>query len=94
MAAVVVDGKALAPHPDVSWRDIAGEVVAVNVRTGDYFAFNEVGRRVWLGLADGVSLAETAARIAGEYDVTEAQAFADARRFVEALSEKALIAEN
>jgi hypothetical protein len=94
MAAFMADDKTLAPHPDVSWRDIAGEVVAVNVKSGDYFSFNEVGRLVWLGLASGATLDDTATRIAEEYDVTPDQALADVRHFMTALADRLLVSEN
>jgi hypothetical protein len=94
MAAFAMDGKTLTAAPDVAWRDVAGEIVAVNVRSGDYFTFNEVGRLVWLDLTGGGSLEATAARIAEEYDVARPQATADTRRFVEMLCEKRLVSAN
>lgn len=37
----------LAPHPDVVWRLVEGEVVLLNIATGQYYSLDEVGSRVW-----------------------------------------------
>ena len=37
----------LAPHPDVVWRLVEGEVVLLNITTGQYYSLDEVGTRVW-----------------------------------------------
>lgn len=47
----------VAPHPDVVWRLVEGEVVLLNVTTGQYYSLDEVGTRVWSLLpATGSSL--------------------------------------
>ena len=38
----------LLPHPDVVWREVDGEVVLLNVVTGQYFGLDPVGSQVWI----------------------------------------------
>jgi hypothetical protein len=37
----------LSPHPDVVWRLVEGEVVLLNITTGQYYSLDDVGTRVW-----------------------------------------------
>jgi hypothetical protein len=39
---------AILPHPDVIWREVDGEVVLLNVGTGQYFGLDPVGSQVWI----------------------------------------------
>jgi hypothetical protein len=67
------------------------EAVIVLPDRGEVKVLNEVGARIW-ALADGSrSVREIAAAIAGNYDVSPAQAEADTVMFLQELREKALI---
>lgn len=91
MVDFVFDGAVLKPHADLSWRDVNGELVALNVKSGEYFVFNEIGRLVWLAMAEGKTAAETLKQILDEYDVEEQDAVSDVRKFVGGLLEKSLV---
>ena len=39
---------AILPHPDVIWREVDGEIVLLNVATGQYFGLDAVGSQVWI----------------------------------------------
>ena len=56
------------PHENLSWRDVNGELVAINVETGEYHVFDEVGRLVWLAIAEGKKAASLIDQILEEYD--------------------------
>jgi hypothetical protein len=87
-----LDGQVLKPSGDLSWRDINGELVALNVKSGEYFVFNEVGRIVWLAIAEGKSSDDTVQKILGEYNAKEqAGVVVDVRRFVDGLLERKLV---
>ncbi len=91
MAGFRVDNCTFVLHADASWRDIGGEVVAINVESGDYFVFSEVGRLLWLAMAEGRSFDETVAHITREYEVEPDVVRADAVRFLQALEGVALV---
>lgn len=60
----------LAPHPDVVWRLVEGEVVLLNVSTGQYYSLDEVGSRVWALLPQaGISLAALRDQVIEEFEV-------------------------
>ncbi len=59
----------VAPHPDVVWRLVDGEVVLLNVTSGLYYSLDPVGSRVWaLVPAEGTSLGTLRDSLVTEYD--------------------------
>jgi hypothetical protein len=82
-------------HPDVVWRDVDGEIVLLNVVTGQYFGLDEVGSRVWMLLEQdgeaGTSLATLQGRVVAEFDVAESTALADLTSLMQQLLEQQLV---
>ena len=59
----------VAPHPDVVWRLVEGEVVLLNITSGQYYSLDEVGTRVWSLLPQtGSSLEALRNALLGEFD--------------------------
>jgi hypothetical protein len=59
----------IAPHPDVVWRLVEGEVVLLNVMSGQYYSLDAVGSRVWeLVPQEGAALGTISTRLATEFD--------------------------
>lgn len=71
----------IRPHPDVVWRDVDGEVVLLNVVTGQYFGLDNVGSQVWILLqsagADGANLHTLCEQVTQAFDVDAATAERD-----------------
>jgi hypothetical protein len=40
-------------NPDLAWRMVDDEVLIVNIKTGHYFALNEVASKIWVALQAG-----------------------------------------
>jgi hypothetical protein len=77
--------------PQVAWRLVAGEVVMVLPSTGKVHTLNRVGSRVW-ELADGTrDLAAIAQLLGAEFEVTDEQAAADCRAFMNELIDRQLV---
>lgn len=79
-------------NKDYILRTIAGEAIliptgAAAIEFNGMINLSEVGAFVWQNLDSCADMKELAARIAAEYDVDEATALADARRFVDSLVE-------
>ena len=70
---------------DVSWRDIKGELIVLQLSSGEYFSFNEIGRLAWISLAEHKSIGQVIEAVLAEYDVSLAQAEADVVAFVQGL---------
>ena len=82
-------------HPDVVWRDVDGEIVLLNVVTGQYFGLDEVGSRVWLLLQQdgeaGTPIDTLQTRVITEFDVDGPTAHADLTALVRQLLEQQLV---
>jgi hypothetical protein len=59
----------ITPHADVVWRLVEGEVVLLNVMSGQYYSLDAVGSRVWeLIPNEGAALGGLCATLAQEFD--------------------------
>lgn len=75
----------------ITWRDIKGELIALELESGEYFSFNEIGRLAWLALAEGRSVGQVVEAVLAEYEVSLAQAERDVVAFTQGLLENKLI---
>jgi hypothetical protein len=53
---------------DVLFRELDGEAVLLNLKTGTYFGLNPVATRMWQLIAEQHSLARVLDTLAGEYE--------------------------
>lgn len=82
-------------HQDVVWRDVDGEIVLLNVVTGQYFGLDEVGSQVWLLLLQdgeaGATLATLCDRVVAEFDVDGPTALTDLTALLQQLLDQQLV---
>lgn len=71
--------------------DLGGEAVILNVRSGEYYGLNAVGRRVWALLEGGRTVAEVRDGLLAEFDVDAERCTADLLRVLSDLAEAELI---
>ena len=76
---------------DLSWRDVNDEMVALNLKTGEYYTFNDVGRGIWLALTDDKSPSEIVEMVVTKYDTKRAAAESDVADFVGGLLDKGVL---
>ena len=73
--------RAILPHPDVIWREVDGEVVLLNVGTGQYFGLDAVGSEVWILLQSagpkGAKLDTLCSMVTGQFEVDSSTAERD-----------------
>ena len=79
------------PAEAITWRDIRGELIVLQLESGEYFSFNEIGRLVWLQLAEGRSIGRIVEAVLDEYEVSLAQAENDVITFVRGLLANGLL---
>jgi hypothetical protein len=84
LASVVTVG------PDVTFRDLDGEIVILNLETGVYFGLDKVGARIWRLIEDHGSLAAVLAALRAEYDASPAVLERDLLDLVDVLCAKGL----
>ncbi len=82
----------ITPHADVVWRLVEGEVVLLNVMSGQYYSLDAVGSSVWTMIpADGTTLGALRDAALAEFDATPEQVTEDLDSFMERLLSTDLI---
>lgn len=77
---------------DVVAREVAGEMVLLDLASGLYFGLDPVGSRIWDRLSEGpCSLAEVCDLIEAEFDAPRDQIEADTLALAAQFTEKKLI---
>lgn len=76
----------------LSWRDVNEELVALDVGTGEYHVFNDIGRKIWLHIAEqNPDMDALVAGIKAEYNTQKHDVGADIQEFVNDLLDRRLI---
>jgi hypothetical protein len=82
----------IAPHADAVWRLVEGEVVLLNVMSGQYYSLDAVGSSVWMMIpAEGTTLGALRDAALVEFDATPEQVTEDLESFMERLRSTDLI---
>ena len=74
-----------------SWRDVNNELVVLNLQSGEYFTFNNVGRLIWLAVNDGKTVDEIMRSVVDQYATTEDKALTDVKAFIGNLLSEGLL---
>jgi len=69
-------------HPNLTTREIRGEFVVIDTKSGNYHIFNEVGGHIWRGLEAGRGSEAIVDEMVSSYKVTPGQALSDFEAFV------------
>ena len=90
----MIDGQSVFQGRDrVMMQQVEGELVLLDIDSGEYFALNEVGGRIW-ELCDGSrSVGAVAEVICAEYEVASETAAHDACELLEELLEVGLVVQ-
>ena len=75
----------------LEWREIEGEVVAVDLQKSVYLAANRSGAALWPALAQGTTRDALVSRLVDEYRLDPERAAADVDAFLGALAEQGLL---
>jgi hypothetical protein len=78
---------------DVQARRFDDELVVLDLARGEYFSLDEVGSKVWEGLAAGRTLEDIVAAFALEYEADAPRIAGDVLAFVVELVGKRLLVE-
>ena len=77
---------------DLHWREIDGEIIALEGHGSRYMAANSAGTVLWHALIDGTTPDRLADELVRVYGIERERAVADVGRFVDALAEQGLLA--
>jgi hypothetical protein len=76
---------------DLHWREIDGEIIALEARGSTYLAANGAGTLLWRALAAGATPEALADELVHAYGIERERAIADAEQFVARLTEQGLL---
>lgn len=77
----------------LEWREIEGEIVALDLRQSVYLAITKSGTLLWPALLKGASRQELVARLREEFEIEGDVASADVDAFLHELSKHDLLEE-
>ena len=69
----------------VVFQDVGGEMVLLNIESGEYYGLNEVGSKTWVLSQEGHSLNEILRRLLSEYNVSAERLRSDMVQFLRQL---------
>jgi hypothetical protein len=75
----------------LTWREIDGELVAVDAVKSTYLSANVAGSFLWKALAEGTNKEALTDRLVERYGIDRDAAAADVDRFVDELREQGLL---
>lgn len=78
---------------DLDWREVEGELVALDLRESRYLTVNRTGQVLWAALAEGATRAQLVERLIEEFGVDEARAAADVDAFTAELESRDLLVQ-
>jgi hypothetical protein len=76
---------------DLHWREIDGEIIALEARGSRYLAANGAGAVLWHALVGGATREALADELVRAYGIDRARAMDDALSFLDALAEQGLL---
>jgi hypothetical protein len=79
------------PSEDVVWRDLRGESILLDLKSGVYFGLDAVGTRIWSLLQAHGDLRAVLQKLLCEYDVSEETCTRDLLDLVSVMVEKGLV---
>jgi hypothetical protein len=77
----------------MEWREVEGEIVALDVGASEYVAANRAGAELWRELDGGTTRDGLVAALRRRFDVDEETAARDVDRFLGSLRERGLLRE-
>jgi hypothetical protein len=78
---------------DLHWREIDGEIIALEARGSQYVAANGAGTVLWRALVTGATRDGLADELVGQYGIDRERAVGDVDCFVDALAQQGLLAD-
>lgn len=76
---------------DVSWREVDGEVIALDLRSSTYFTTNRTGTLLWHAMIDGATIDQLAALLRSSFGISDELAHADVESFLNLLVANGLL---
>jgi len=79
---------------DQVFAEVDGEIIMMDVVSGDYIGLNAVGSSIWGLIEVPKTLEQICAGLMGEYEIDEQTCRAETEHFLTSMSEKGMIKQN
>lgn len=76
---------------DLAWRDVNNEMVVLDIHSGKYITFNNIGREIWLKVTEEKKIAEIVGDIVKDYNIDWGKASEDVKEFIGGLVQKKVL---
>jgi hypothetical protein len=76
---------------ELTWREVDGEIIALDLTASLYFTANRTGTLLWTHLVEGARLSDLTALLADRYTLAEADARHHVSSFVALLDSHSLL---
>jgi hypothetical protein len=76
----------------LDWREVEGELVALDLRESRYLAVNRTGRLLWVALAEGATRDDLVERLVETFGIEQSRAEHDVDAFTAELDSRGLLA--
>lgn len=76
---------------EISWRDVNGETIILNLKTGEYFTLNDTGKILWKGICESQKPSEIVLSLANEYNIDYKEVERDVLDFISGLLQKEVL---
>jgi hypothetical protein len=78
---------------ELDWREVEGEIVALDLRTSEYVAVNKSGAKLWAALAAGATREQLVGMLVQSFEITPDEAAADTDAFLQSLRSQGILVE-
>lgn len=76
---------------NVSWREVDGEVIALDLTSSTYFTTNRTGTLLWHAMVDGAAVGDLVELLASTFGIPADRAKGDVGSFLDLLSANNLL---
>ncbi len=86
-----MEQKEFTVAPDVIYQELDGEMVLLDIKSGEYYGIDEIGSRIWTLIEEGKSTEGVKEALLQEYDVDDETCNQQVGAFIEELQGAGLI---
>jgi hypothetical protein len=76
---------------ELTWREVDGEIIALDLTSSLYFTANRTGTLLWSSLVDGARLGELTSLLIENFEIADADARRDVSNFIVLLDSHSLL---
>lgn len=76
---------------EISWRNVNGKTIILNLKTGEYFTLNDTGEILWKGICESQKPSELVLSLANEYSMDNKEVERDVLDFISGLLQKEVL---